>query len=58
MKINRAGDHVAFVYDNIVSQQMVFTIFFDLSFKILLIGIDHVQGNKIPNPTMVHDIGQ
>ena len=25
--ISRAGDHVTFVYDNIVSQQMVFAIF-------------------------------
>ena len=39
--IVRAGDHVTFVYDNIVSQQMVFAIFY-LSFKIVSIYIDHV----------------
>ena len=42
-KLFRAGDHVTFIYDITVSQQMVFAIF-DLSFKILLIYTDHVPG--------------
>ena len=41
----RVGDHVTFVYDNIVSQQIVLGIFFDLSFKILLFFIDHVSNS-------------
>ena len=54
--MTRAGNHVTFVYDNIVSQQMVFAIFFDLSFKILLIYIDHVPGSsgiKLSNIALV-----
>ena len=35
----RVGDHVTLVYENIVSQQMVFAIFFRLFFKILFIFI-------------------
>ena len=57
----RAGDHVTFVYGNIVSQLvfsiyyfvLFFTIFvFDISFKLLLIYIDYVPGNEIPIPTV------
>ena len=42
--LNRAGNHVTFVYGNIVSQLMVFAILLiDLFFKLLLIFyIDHV----------------
>ena len=47
-----AGDHVTFVYDNIVSKQMVFDIFFDLSFKNLLLYIDHVPGKQIAIPAV------
>ena len=45
------GDQVTFVYDSIVSQQMIFAIFFFyLSFKILLNYIDHVPWNQSPIP--------
>ena len=48
----RAGDHVTFVYGNIESQQMVFAIFFYISFKFLLIYIDHVPVKQIPIPAV------
>ena len=50
--ICRAGDHVTFVYNKIVSQQMFFAIFFNWPFKILLIYIDHAPGNQIPIPAV------
>ena len=31
--LSKAGDHVTFVYDNIVSQQIIFAIFFDFIFQ-------------------------
>ena len=48
----RAGDHVTFVYGKIVSQQIVFAIFFGKSFKLLLIYINHVPGKQIPIPAV------
>ena len=47
--ISRVGDHVTFVYGNIVSQLMaapMIFFFFEVSLKLLLIYIDHVPGNS------------
>ena len=53
----RAGDHLTFVYSNIVSMIMKeFAIYFKDILKLRFIFIDHIPGNQISIPAVYFSI--